>query len=90
MFSTDVVCHVAIVSSMVIIVQIYYFAYIDHDLGEEKKPKFSFFLIGLYYFETNARHGLVSKLVNEFCVNLQKLKKKTFNANIHDLIPCNK
>jgi hypothetical protein len=59
--------------------------------GRKKKPKFSFFLIGLYYFETNARHGLVSKLVNEFCVNLQKLKKKlSMLNNIHDLNPCNK
>lgn len=66
---------------MVIIVQIYHFAYLGHDLGEKKKSRnFHFFLIGLYYFETNARHGLVSKLVNEFCVNLQKLKKKNFQC----------
>jgi hypothetical protein len=45
--------------------------------GRKKRAEiFIFFLIGLYYFETNARHGLVSKLVNEFCVNLQKLQKK--------------
>jgi hypothetical protein len=44
-----------------------------------KKTKVSFFSIGLYYFETNARHGLISKIVNKFCVNLEKLKK-IFNA----------